>query len=244
MKCSYCGKNNKEGALICKRCGMGLPVTPPDPEGRALFDGEFTPPQDTEATGIENPGPAAEKRSGLKKALVAACCAILVILVVIAIISIAGSGNVISSSSVPYVIGTDAVIKSGQFVNPSADAMISAKTNIDGTKVGILTGAGDLFYEPNGGDKAVARNVVSFSVSVDGKYLTYRDETGLLWSFDSAKTESAPVCICNEFVKDGYVTSPDGKSVLFRKFDDLKLYLWSGGKTQVVGEEGMTPISV
>ena len=29
MKCAYCGKNNKDGALYCKRCGIGLPPSPP-----------------------------------------------------------------------------------------------------------------------------------------------------------------------------------------------------------------------
>ncbi|MBR6428080.1 MAG: hypothetical protein IKS43_00265 [Clostridia bacterium] len=245
MKCAYCGKNNKEGALICKRCGMGLPVKPPEPEGRDPFDGDFSDGQEAvpEAAPVQD-DPYAEKHGRFRKWLIAACAAVLAVIIAILLISLADGGNVIRASSTPYTVGTDAVIKSGEFIRPSKDMLVSAKTDIDGNRVGILTSAGELFFVPTGGDKPIARNVVSFSVSVDGRYMTYLDENGLLWSYNSARSDDAPVCICNEPVKEGYVSSPDGRSVLYRKFDDLTLYLWSGGKSAPVGEEGMSPIAV
>ena len=235
MKCAYCGKHNKDGAITCKRCGMALPLTPPPVRNDGGDD-------DLGSVDIGSGGPSGNKSSG-KRTLVAVCAALLAILLCALIIALAGrGGNYISPVSGAYnVTDGTAVFRKGAPVLPELK-IADAKTDMSGGKVAVLAENGELYCLPER-DTPVARNVASFTLSRNGKYLIYKDVNGLLWSHACAKKDGAPVCICNSVVKDGYAVSPDGKSVAYCVEGDPVMHLFSSGKYKELGE-GFEPVSV
>lgn len=236
MKCAYCGKNNKDGAITCRRCGMALPLPPPK---RNESEG---PGDDLGSIGGGSLGKNTGKSK--KRTLIAVCAAALAVLVCACIIALAGKpGNMITPVSKPYsVIDGAAVYKNGVSALPAGFEAAAAETNLDRSAAGILSGDGALCCLP---DFTVpfARNVESFSVSSNGKYVVYRDANGLLWSFRCSKKTEAPVCICNGVVEKDYAVSPDGKAVIYRVEGEKMLRLYNNGKYKELGE-GYCPISV
>lgn len=245
MKCSYCGKNNKPGALVCKRCGIALPVQPPVKDefkstgndmvelGTVIQD---TPPIDDK--------PAKKLRLSRKSALVATLAVLGVLLVIALVIVVAvNSSGIILPSRNSYTVVDGGVFYNGEPVDPVGSGVASAVTNPAGTTVALLTKSGELYSLRSGVNSLAARNAVSYTVSVNGSRIVYTDGDGLLWSFSSSDPASAPECICNDAVGSGFSVSPDGKSVLFVKASDNTLYANVGGKLRSVGE-GFVPLSI
>ena len=243
MKCAYCGKKNRPGAVVCKRCGIGLPVEPPEKSGgitRSVDPASSDAPE-------EAPAGQAAVSSGKKKSLWKPVVGVIAVLAAIAfiaavILGIANSSGVILPARRSYTVHSDGVFYAGESVSPNEAGIFSAITNLDGTRCGILCSNGYLYFCSGGEQRLIAKEVNCFTVSANGKHLVYMDEGRLLWSCDTTKSDNAPVCVCSDPVESGFVVSPDGKTVLLNKQNDQKLYMVYNGKLTELGE-GLVPIS-
>lgn len=245
MKCSYCGKNNKEGALFCKRCGIGLPPAPPPggrPEAGTTALTDPAPVQDhTDASPAAPAAPA--KPTKRKKQLWLVLAALLVAAAALAIVIFANSRGEILPSGSSYSVANTDVFYRGESVIPEGASVKATAVDLDGSTVGALTEDGLLYCFTDGRVDLAARYVDSFDVSAEGTHIIYTDENGLLWSFDCSEPENAPVCICNDLVSADFAVSPDGKTVILNKQTDDSLYLFSDRKLTVIGEK-LSPVAV
>lgn len=248
MKCAYCGKNNKEGALYCKRCGIGLPVTPPPPNGDKAADHNNT---ETALTDPVDPAFAADPPKGKddksrkRKRTAALIIAVLIALAAIALaiyIAAVSRAEILPAGN-SYTLVDGGAFYKGRDASSALGKIVSSASSIDGSTVGMLTEDGILYCLRQGEQRLVARYVSRFVVSVDGKHFIYTDTNGLLWSCDCSDPENAPVCICNDLVGDDFVVSPDGASVLLSKQIDQNLYLYSDKKLRPIATN-QSPISV
>ena len=255
MKCAYCGKNNKEGALYCKRCGIGLPVAPPKgPEADKAGSTALTDPlpeSPFEPQAAPRPGTPADaanrKRAGkAKKQLIAVIGVLLLVAAGVLAIIIAASlkGEILPGGNSYTVkqdfggyVNTPAVIYRGNLVLPEEGGIRYAASSLDGSTAGYITTGGVLYCTRDGKQFLVARYVTDFAVSVNGEHFIYRDENGMLWRCDCREPENAPVCICNDLVSDRFVVSPDGNSVVFCKQTDEAMYLYHDKKITAVADK-------
>ncbi|MCR5808557.1 MAG: hypothetical protein K6G56_03245 [Clostridiales bacterium] len=237
MKCAYCGKRNKPGAVTCTRCGIALPPSPP-PEGKP--EGE-KPERAGEASGANE----IEKRLNASKhpaaGLIAVIAAVLALAVLI--ICLATSGSLILPGKNAYSVCDGTAFWGGEPVAPNGVKTVAASTSANGRRAAVLCADGTLYTCRSGEDTAVAKGVVRFTVSGDGKRVLFVDESSLLWSYDCSKKDAAPVCLCSDAVNPDIVVSPDGKSVLVSKRGDSALYLIKGRKIKKLGENYL-PVSV
>lgn len=247
MKCAYCGKNNKAGALVCKRCGIALPLPPPENQSQTTTELQKTvEPASGGSTGTsfaepsKKSGKKLSKKAGLVIALLIICVAAAAVISLVVVIN---SGNIVLPAVNGYVSYNDAVFYNGEQVIPDESGTVGGMIDLNGARAAVLTLSGNLYSCSKGENKLAAKKVESFCVSVDGRHIVYTDENDLLWSFDCKDSESAPVCICNNAVKTGYAVSPDGKSVLFAKATDSTLYAFIDGKLRTL-EEGHVPVSI
>jgi hypothetical protein len=239
MKCAYCGKNNKAGAIICKRCGIALPIEPP-PAKKDGAPGEAPAQNDFARTDGE------KRKADLKKYSVpAAIAAALVAAIILIALAFSGSGVTLPSGKSYSVLGGDAlrVLYNGEDVCPAGFKAVGADVSLNGRSLALMTDRGALFAGYKGGMNAVENSAIDHVLSADGTTLVYRDINGLLWSYDIKGGKSAPVCVSSEPVAAGYAVSPDGDSVIFNKLTDLKLCLYTGKNIRELGDN-LTPISV
>lgn len=263
MKCAYCGKNNKDGALYCKRCGIGLPPSPP-PGGPDKAAGDpgtaIAEPLPNAYDGQPAPQPAAaaakasdkKRASKAKKQFIAVVAVLLLIAAAVLAIVIAVSlkGEILPGGN-SYTVRSEyggiahlpVVVYRGELIEPDANGITKATCSLDGSTAGILTGDKLLFCLRGGKQYLAARYVTDFAVSVSGSNFIYRDENGLLWSFDCGEPDNAPVCICNDLVSDRFAVSPDGKTVVFGKQTDSMMYLYSDKKISTVADK-LYPLAV
>lgn len=254
MKCAYCGKKNKPGALVCKRCGIALPVPPPpEPIGAdgtranvtSVTVGEEAPPSEKAKglTGIKDKLSSAKA----KKPALIGVAAVLLAAAALALLILCLSGNngiTLPKKNGYTVMGSPAgIFYQGENASPEGFEANIVRSSIDGRSAALTTGNGTLFSLSKGESQAVAKDIADLRVSVDGSRLIYRDASELLWSYEINGSQKAPVCICNEAVAPGFTISPDGKTVLFMKRSDSKLCLLSGGKIREVGDK-LYPVSV
>ncbi|MCR5610889.1 MAG: hypothetical protein K6F68_03550 [Clostridiales bacterium] len=247
MKCAYCGKNNKPGALVCKRCGIALPVEPP--AGKPFSDStdmvETGKVIDAEVVRTPDHDVSGKKvRMSKKTAAVTACAVLFVALLAAVIILVAvNAGSIILPGNNSYTVYTDAVIFNGEAVRPDGALTLDAASSFDGTRVALKTTDGDLYVCSKGTYRLAARNVDEYTISSGGRYVIYSDGAGLLWSCDVKDASSAPVCITNDAANPSFAVSPDGKSVLFVKRSDSTLYAYVNGKLRAIGQ-GFEPVSI
>lgn len=248
MKCRYCGKNNKPGAIVCKRCGIALPTSDTVSSGKELIDvseikNEGNSSKNSNFFTRKN---ASESKLKLtkKSALIGLCVLLGIILLSALVIVIAvNSGNIILPSRNSYSVHANAVFYNGEPVVPNSSGIASAESNLDGTRAAILTNDGTLFSCGKGLVTAAANGVKSFDVSVNGKKIVFTDKNSLLWSYDCTDTSAAPISVSNEAVAESFVVSPDGGSVLYvRKLDGMLCAFVNGSVRELEG--GLTPISV
>ncbi|MBR0134582.1 MAG: hypothetical protein IJM18_00145 [Clostridia bacterium] len=252
MKCAYCGKRNKDGAVVCKRCGIAL--APPLP---SLDEGDksdkdpklLNEPASADGSGIglDNGGindPEKDKRASKRRKLIAIACAA-ALLVLAAVIAIAA----LSSNSIilPLKNGYFASTPSGLFckdkvVCPTGEHVKYAASDLRGARAAIVTTEGNLYSYYRGKETAVSKGVSDFQISGNGKILVFKDEKGLLWSYDNTKNGTAPVCISSDPV-DEYALSPNGKTVIFTNGDGSELFICQNAKTKSLGG-GLAPVSV
>lgn len=240
MKCAYCGKNNKPGAVVCKRCGIGLPPPPP-PEGDGSRGRDAAP--DVAAPSAEAAAPETKKRSLLKTVIVVGAALAALLIIAGVIYAVAGSSSVILPSARGYTVHSDGVFFAGEVVAPDESGIFSAMSSLDGARAGMLCKNGCLYAGKKGVSSLVAKEVSCFTLSENGNQLVYMDSSNHLWSFDCSKDDSAPVCISTEAVESVFSVSPDGSTVVFNKKNDPALYMSLKGKVSTVGD-GLIPISV
>ncbi|MBO4562979.1 MAG: hypothetical protein J5772_05145 [Clostridia bacterium] len=229
MKCAYCGKNNKPGALVCKRCGISLPPSPPPAEeARADDDGKV---------------PVRRRRYtrripvGLIAVLIAAAA------IAVLIFALAGNGGVTLPARNAYSVNANTVFYNGETVAPEDDPILSAEVTLDGKRAAIHTETNSLFTASKGETELVARSVSVYAMASGGKAIAFLDLNSLLWICDCTEKELTPICICNDYVDTAFVISPDGRSLLFNKQGDPKLYLYTKNKIRAIGD-GLVPVSV
>lgn len=249
MKCAYCGKNNKPGAVVCKRCGVALPVPPPaDPNGKTNEVEEAQVVEVTRASDNKSSGGVASKklRMSRKTALIGIAAIIAVIAAaVLTIVIIANSGNLVLHKASAYFVNGSAVFYKGEPVVPEAAGNTDAASDLSGSIAAIKTRDGNLYLCSKGENKLAAKNVEEFSFSVDGHYLVYSDDDGMLWRYDCRDASVAPVCVYNNVVKDAFAVSPNGDTVLFTKGDDSSLCAYVKGKIKTFEScSGHIPVSV
>ena len=249
MKCKYCGKNNRPGAIVCKRCGIALPTSDTVGSGKELIDvSEVTGTEGSSAKSSNLFGKKVSSGSKLKltkkSALIGLCVLLGIMLLSALVIVIAvNAGNIILPSRNSYSVHSNAVFYNGESVVPNSSGIASAKSNLDGTRAAILTNDGTLFSCGKGLNSAAANSVKSFDVSVNGKKIIFTDKNSLLWSYDCTDASAAPISVSNEAVAESFVISPDGGSVLFvRKIDGMLCAFVNGNVRELEG--GLTPISV
>ena len=253
MKCAYCGKNNKNGALFCKRCGIGLP--PPAPESKAAP--EAAPAENQMQVAPAEPSANAEPfdwtvspekakakaKRRRKNMLLALMLAALLIIGAAAIWFFAVSRGEILPGKNAYTVLDGGAIYKGELVKPEGEVITACASSLNGSTVGMLAQSGKLYCCSKGQVDLTANYVKRFVCSVDGKHFIYVDENGLLWSSDCTDIENAPVCICNEPVTDDFVVSPDGETVLFNKQGSPDLFLYNNKKVTLAAY-AQQPVSV
>ena len=240
MKCAYCGKNNKPGAIICKRCGIAMPVAPP----QAKKDGGE--PKAAEANDFSGADSAAAKRRIRRAAAFSAIIALAALFTLLAAFLISRAGGAIMPAAKSYSVrGGEApyAFYCGEDACPAGFELLSAETCLNGKTLALLAKNGALFSGYKGETNAVENTTLDHALSADGSTIVYRDVYGLLWSYKVKETKSAPVCLCTDPVASGFAVSPDGGSVVFNKLTDLKLCLYTGKSVRELGD-GLTPISV
>ena len=245
MKCAYCGKNNRPGALVCKRCGIALPLAKPSdaPSPVQLVKVDESTESKTESgTGSIETGSV--KKPGKKAAFIGTAVILAVLAAAaLAIVIAVNSGSIILPSKNSYSVFDNSVFFGGEPFSPDASAVKSAVTDLDGSNAAVLTSDASLYSCVNGINTLIAKNVKGYSISAEGGCIVYSDESGLLWSFDCSAEAGAPVCISNDAVKPGFSVSPDGKTVLYSSEADSKLYANTNGKIREIGD-GLVPIAV
>ena len=251
MKCAYCGKNNKQGALVCKRCGIALPVPPPPVRGEgedAPNGGDHIPPEGMNGGGSINIEPGngnGKKTKRVRIAGIAAALAALIALVAV-ILSLAGSGNgtvfpVKKAYSVFLANEWATVFYKGEDVTPVNFNIEKTMLCSDGSVVCMLADNGsDLFVSREGETRDIAKEVNSFTLCVKGNKVVYTDKKGLLWIADTKDSSAAPICVCSSPVENEYAVSPNGGTVLYSVGG--KLFCWNGSSKELV--DGMTAVSV
>lgn len=252
IKCAYCGKKNKDGAIYCKRCGIGLP--PSVPESAEVKSSSETEP----AAGAMQvpPPPGAErfdwtvsrdkakaKAKQKKKSLLITLMLIAALLIGALVIwyFAATRGEILPSRS-GYTVLDGAAVHKGELIKPEGEEIAACASSLNGSTLGMLAESGKLYCYRNGQEATVASYVTKLICSADGQRLIYTDENGLLWSSDCTHPENAPVCICNEPVSE-FVVSPDGESVLFNKQGSADLFMYSNKKISVAAT-AQQPVSV
>lgn len=237
MKCSYCGKNNKPGAVVCKRCGIGLP---PDP----AVNVEDVPAD--RLTVLEPDGKKAksDNKSGSKKGVLIAIAAVAAVLALaIAVFILTRPGNVILPAKNAYTVSGTGVVYGGEPIVPETTRIAFAEAALNGSRAGMLCENGSLYVCFKGENRMLAKDVTEFTVTSDGKHIVYLDRSGMLWSADCSKADNAPVSISNERVQSGFAVSPDGGTVIFNKTGDENLYLYTKGNVKMLAEK-MEPVAV
>lgn len=247
MKCAYCGKNNKPGAVVCKRCGIALPLDPPPAKS---FQGstdlvETGTVIEAEEVRMPDPDVSGKKvRMSKKTAAVMACAVLFAAMLTAVIILVAvNAGSIILPGNNSYSVNNDAVIYNGEAVRPDGALALDAVSSFDGTKVALKTLEGDLYICSKGEYRLSAKNVSEYTVSSSGRFVVYIDEAGQLWSCDAKDASSAPICISGDAVDPSFAVSPDGRSVLYVKKADLTLYAYVNGKVRTIGRD-LEPVSI
>lgn len=122
-------------------------------------------------------------------------------------------------------------------------------TSMDGKVAAILSDDGQLYVVKGKKLKEVASDVVSFELSVNGKYLAYAtreedEETTSLFLCKVSKPTKAEE-ITDELASSyDYAVSPDGKTVAYYveggEDEENELMLFKGGKSDSISDEGGT----
>lgn len=249
MKCAYCGKNNKPGALVCKRCGIALPSgtetksgsVKPDPYSKDIVEvGTIVEPDESG----DKKAPR-KRRKMSKKAKIISFFVILgvIALGVLALIILINAGNIVLPGQNSYYLCPEGVIYKGAAVYPDDSGIKYALTNLNGSTAAIITKDNKLYSCYNGSCDLVSEGVADCVLSVNGSYIIFTDAEGLLWSFNCKEPNKERSCVCNEPVTEDFTVSPDGKSVLFVKRANSTLYSSTGGKERGF-DYGLVPISV
>lgn len=251
MKCAYCGKKNKDGALYCKRCGIGLPAPKPgDPEGgpAPARPAETAPAENSAENGekydwtVPDDASSNGKKRRKELVLIPILAAAALIIALVIWLAAASRGEILPPRSGCTDLGS-ALAYGGQIVAPEGESIASSSHSVDGRTFAVITESGKLYSCVKGEFSLIANYVESCVCSANGKRIIYADENGLLWKSECTEPESAPVCICNLPVSPDYVVSPDGESVLYNLSGEKTLRLFSGKKETVVSE-GHSPIAV
>ncbi|MBQ4166757.1 MAG: hypothetical protein II590_00975 [Clostridia bacterium] len=246
MKCAYCGKNNKKGALVCKRCGIALPVPPPDHEHEHDEGARDIPPEAAENAAA----PAGEANEGKKPdegkkrfplaAAIALCSAFIAVLVIFAPMLAGGSRFILPAKNAYSRSGDGALFFGGDVVPPFDSAPACSEISTNGSVACILDISHTLLISTEGKTRVAAKEVFSYVLSAGGDAVVYRDNNGLLWRAETKDEIAAPVCLCSSAVDEAYAVSPNGGTVLYSA--DGKLILWNGSTKELC--EGKTAVSV
>lgn len=251
MKCAYCGKENKAGTLVCKRCGIALPVPPPPAgehdhcEAEGAADPEAAHGQEAPDNGSERLSEGSGSK-GRKSPLAAAIAAVIALGALIALLaSTLGSGKktVLPGRNAFSVYGSEggaALFQNGDEITVPGFELVRAVLSTDGSVACMLAEDGSLFTAGKEGTRAIAKGVQSFVLSVSGAKVVYRDENSLLWSADIKNSTEAPVCICSTPVDEEYAVSPGGETVSYSA--DNKLYIRNDSVKEAA--EGLKAVSV
>ena len=248
MRCSYCNKNNKDGALFCKRCGIGLPQPGPAAKETTVEhiiseDAAEHSASEYENTVIETTRESSGRRRHLKHLLMFMLFAIILFAVVYLVISLfVNRSEPILAARGSYTSVNGAVICKGSVLAPGDESVKSTVTNLSGSTGGLLTGDGFLYSFVNEHEVLVSGNITRFISSASGSNLIYEDQYGYLWSYACGQPDRAPICICNTPVRENFVVSPDGRIVLFNKVNDSMLYMFKDGVISSL-KDGLSPIS-
>ncbi len=235
MKCTYCGKNNKPGAVVCKRCGIGLP---PDPSVSEDVPADRITVLDHDGKKVPD-----GTNTGSKKGLIIAIAVIMAVLALaIAIFVLTRPGNITLPGKNAYTVNGTGVVYGGEPIVPETTRIALAEASLDGSRAGMLCENGSLYNCFKGENAMLAKDVTTFTVSSDGKHIVYLDRSGMLWSADCSKAGIAPISITNEKVRPGFAVSPDGETVIFNKLGDTNLYLYNKGNVKPIAEN-MAPVA-
>ncbi|MBO4384626.1 MAG: hypothetical protein J5854_04320 [Clostridia bacterium] len=249
MKCSYCGKNNKPGAVVCKRCGIALPLDPPaakpfSDSTELVETGTVIDAEEVRMPDHDNDVKGRKVKLSKKTAAVMACAVLFAVLLTAVIILVAvNAGSIILPGNNSYTVTGDAVIYNGDAVRPDGELTLDAVSSFDGTKVALRVRGGSLYVCSKGAYRLVTGNAKEYTISSGGQYIVFIDDAGLLWSSDVKDESSAPICVSNDAVNSGFAVSPDGKSVLYVKRSDSTLYAYVNGKVREIGQ-GFEPVSI
>ncbi|MBR5719277.1 MAG: hypothetical protein IKX16_09700, partial [Clostridia bacterium] len=151
MRCSYCNKNNKDGALFCKRCGIGLPQPGPAAKETTVEhiiseDAAEHSASEYENTVIETARESSGRRRHLKHLLMFMLFAIILFAVVYLVISLfVNRSEPILAARGSYTSVNGAVICKGSVLAPGDESVKSTVTNLSGSMGGLLTGDGFLY---------------------------------------------------------------------------------------------------
>lgn len=258
MKCAYCGKNNKPGALVCSRCGIALPPSPPEQKrgettqdpaaGAVIEDAQILLPEESgksEASGqADRKQPDMSKTKPAKKRTLIGVIAVLALAFIVAgvIFIIVSSSDLIMPARNGYsILNGNAAFYNGEPVVFNPTSQDTVKSSLDGAVIGCLSYNGELSCLRGGATNLVSSKVADFAVSADGSTIVYLNADAELWSYPT--NGGSPVRITAERAMQGFAVSPDGGSCLYTKESDSTLCAYADGELRTVGE-GMVPISI
>lgn len=138
-----------------------------------------------------------------------------------------------------YIPG-DATVprRSGLTLSP-----VYCESSLDRKIYAITDENSDLYIIDEKGIQFVAHYVKDFSISYNGKGLSYIDYDGNLMLFNCTKKESRKIDSANSI--EDFCISPDGQCVAYYKNDNGEyiMYSYTKGKTGIIAE-GVKPIAV
>ena len=135
MKCSYCGKKNKPGAVVCKRCGIGLP---PDPSVIAEAASADKLAGDLGSGDNASSVTKAGNKAGNKKAaLIAAAIVLAVLALAVAIYVLTRPGNVILPAKNAYTAEGTCLVYGGEPIVPETTRIAITEAALNGSRAGM-----------------------------------------------------------------------------------------------------------
>lgn len=272
MKCQQCGQEFEGN--FCPKCGMKAPEaaeqTAPAQEQPAPQTEVNTPqPVAAEQPSVNavNESPANDSAVPVspvqeteskpkafcklpKKCLIGLVGAAVVLIgVIIAIILICGGSKMFNPPEhffgfMPNEDGKTEILMDAKLLDFTIDGEVdTAYSSLDGAGYCALTKEGDLYYVDKSQAKKIASDIKSFRFGISGNGGAYLTKDNDLYTFT---VKGATAKIAGELNNPYYVTSPNGKCVLYTANNDdgeLVLYCYNGSESEQYGKN-VRPIAI
>lgn len=268
MFCSKCGKQLLDGSVFCDKCGqkvktdISTPVTEEVVEEpnigsvvQTVIDNNMAQPKTQINTSVRKKPivPIA-----IAATIVAALCVVLYLIFMENQFVGITEGNYNKTGSlvlvydqnedITRVVYNNVLLKDYFQGNASYDYYTLIESSLDKNAYAIRGQDQILYFVDQEGIQFVAYDVLTFSLSYNGKGLTYVDLDGNVIIYDCDQKEKA--IISNEYTAKelnlNYLCiSPDGKSVAFSAYssDEYVMYSYVNGKNDMVSKN-IFPIAI